>query len=167
MPISRFGKFLACISILQLLFAQHLLAGDLDRLSKEQVSSGYGQLQEAPASPQQNQSSPNNSISAPRRPQLPALPPAPRPAHRQTRPQSRLPVLGLLRLPNLQRHPTTLTIIRPIRPIRPMPNISSINNGRERKGTGFLQKSVGFLAACRTYIGDSPNFSEMPDFSFT
>lgn len=71
MPILRCNKCLVCISILQLLFAPHLLAGDLGRLTKDQVSSGYGQLQEAPASPQQNQnqSSPNKSISAPRRPQ--------------------------------------------------------------------------------------------------
>ncbi len=69
MLISRCGKCLACISILHLFFAPRLLAGDLGRLTNDQVSSGYGQLQEAPASPQQNQSSPKNSISAPRRPQ--------------------------------------------------------------------------------------------------
>ena len=65
----RCNPFLVCISILQLLFAPCLLAGDLGRLTKDQVSNGYGQLQEAPASPPQNQSSPNKSTSAPRRPQ--------------------------------------------------------------------------------------------------
>ena len=66
----RCNKFLVCISILPLLFTPRLLAGDLGRLTKEQVASGYGQLQEAPASPPpENQSSPIKSNSAPRRPQ--------------------------------------------------------------------------------------------------
>lgn len=71
MPMFRCNKCLVCISILQLLSAQCLLAGDLGRLTKDQVSSGYGQLQEASTSPQQtqNKSSPKNSNSAPRRPQ--------------------------------------------------------------------------------------------------
>jgi hypothetical protein len=66
MLMFRCNKFLVCIGILEFLFAPRLLAGDLDRLTKDQVSSGYGQLQEAPASPKEKQSSPVKSTSSPR-----------------------------------------------------------------------------------------------------
>ena len=69
MPFQEAGANCGCISILLLLSSTHLFAGDLGRLTKEQVASGYGQLQEGRPNPPQNQSTPKSSSSKPRRAQ--------------------------------------------------------------------------------------------------
>ena len=67
MPFQEAGKSIGCLSILMLLSSAHLFAGDLGRLTNEQVASGYGQLQEGRPNPPQNQSEPKSSSAKHRR----------------------------------------------------------------------------------------------------
>jgi len=66
MLISRSRKFIGSIFALWLLSSTRLFAGDLERLTNEQISSGYGQLQDGPSNPPENRSPPKSSSSKPR-----------------------------------------------------------------------------------------------------
>lgn len=66
MRFSRSSAYIGCTSILLVLCSTHLFAGDLGRLTEEQVSNGYGQLQEGRNTPPQDPSIPKKSSFKPR-----------------------------------------------------------------------------------------------------